>query len=99
MNSIVSNEKKCLVCGMTYRLEKHHVFYGFANRRKSDQDGAWVWLCHAHHTGFKYAVHTNQLLDDRIKQITERRWIKRYGTEEDFMRRFGRTWLTTNTET
>lgn len=45
MKSILQQEKVCYLCGRTYNLEKHHIFGGVANRRISESQGLWVWLC------------------------------------------------------
>ena len=41
-------------------LEEHHVMEGTANRRKSEQWGLKVYLCHEHHKDSPAAVHGNQ---------------------------------------
>lgn len=95
--SIISNVRECLICKTTEGLERHHVFFGTANRAKSEEDGSWVWLCHAHHRTSNMSVHMNRKTDLKIKKITEQRWIRKNGTEEDFIRRYGKSWLNMET--
>ena len=45
MKSILQDEKVCFLCGREYGLEKHHIFAGVANRRISEAEGLWCWLC------------------------------------------------------
>lgn len=65
--SILQSEKRCYFCKQERWLEKHHVFAGTANRRISEQNGLWVWLCHSCHTGTDGAQY------DRDKNISLKR--------------------------
>lgn len=89
--SIMSNERKCYVCGMTQGLHVHHVFFG-PNRKNSDQWGCWVYLCARHHNMSNEGVHFNKHLDNYIKAQTQEKFESLYGHDE-FMRIFGRNWL------
>lgn len=94
-NSIISNWKKCFVCGKQLYLHKHHIFYGIRNRSKADDDGLFVYLCYEHHEG-TYGVHGKygDKLDTRLKQIAEKRWLSYYNkTKKDFIDRYGRNYL------
>jgi len=46
--SIISNEKKCFLCGNHQNIEYHHC-YGGPNRKISDANGFTVYLCHQCH--------------------------------------------------
>ena len=100
-DSIVSNIKACYICGSIGNLHQHHVFYGSANRSKSDEDGCWVWLCPAHHNMSNNGVHFNKKLDNMIKEQTEKLWLEKYTSEEcdweerinEFIKRYGRNYL------
>lgn len=52
--------RECYFCGRTYGLEKHHVFAGVANRRISEREGLWLYLCHEHHTGTEGAQYDKE---------------------------------------
>ena len=91
--SIVSNERVCLVCGTPLDLHRHHVYEGIGRRKLSEKYGCWVWLCARHHNMSQLGVHFNHDLDERIKRVCQREWIKRYGTKDDFIKIFGRSYL------
>lgn len=93
--SIITNDMcHCYVCGTTRNIEKHHVIFGTANRKKSDQDGLVVPLCHYHHTGSNKAVHLNRGLDLKLKQIAERKWLEYYdATVDEWIKRFGKNYI------
>ena len=91
--SIIQDTKQCFVCGSTYNLQLHHVFYGTANRKLSDRDGCVVWLCMYHHTGVA-GVHLNRNLDLKIKKACQEQWQNHYNkTTEDFIARYGKNYL------
>lgn len=99
MRSLISDNQVCVVCGTTYWLERHHV-YGASNRNKSEEDGAWCYLCHNHHTGSRHSVHMDAEMAWKLKEYTQRKWMERYGkTEEDFRKRYGRSYLQDTDET
>ena len=91
--SLLSDEKKCYICGTTNWLEKHHIF-GASNRNHSEEDGCTCYLCRYHHTGSKQSVHMNAEMAWKLKAETQRKWMKHYGkTEDDFRARYGRSYL------
>lgn len=93
MKSLISNEKECYVCHTTQNLHKHHIYEGTANRKKSDQDGCWVYLCARHHNVSKYGVHFNKELELLLKARCQLAWEREYNkTTEDFIKRFGRNY-------
>lgn len=53
MKSIIQSKKECFECMSYSNLEIHHIFFGSANRKLSEQDGLKVWLCPYHHRGTK----------------------------------------------
>lgn len=91
--SIISNEQKCFICETPLNLHRHHIFYGTANRKLSEEYGCWVYLCENHHNWSNKGVHFNKELDRYLKRICQIKWEKRYGTREDFIRIFGRNYL------
>lgn len=92
MRSIVSNDRQCLVCGNTYNLHKHHIYYGTGNRQLSEKYGCWCYLCARHHNMSSEGVHFNKTLDTKLKQHTQKRFNEVY-PELDFMRIFGKNYL------
>jgi hypothetical protein len=94
--SILQEDKCCCVCGTTLNLHKHHVFEG-RNRKNSEEDGCWVYLCARHHNMSDEGVHFNKQLDEYLKIQMEYVWIKHYGkTIEDFIKRYRKNYLNIN---
>lgn len=91
--SIISPKKECVVCHTTKNLHRHHVFYGTANRSKSEQWGCWVWLCGWHHNGSNFGVHKDRDLDYALKKQCQREWERRFGSREEFIKEFGKNYL------
>lgn len=90
-------EKQCFLCGRNGwidPLDRHHIFGG-PYRKKSEQYGLVVYLCHHDcHIFGKDAVHNNieKMLEvkrfGQQKAMDEQKW-----TTEDFIREFGKNYL------
>lgn len=91
MKSILSDVKRCYVCG-SYPVHRHHIFYGTANRKKSEQYGCWIYLCPRHHNMSNEGVHFNKNLDLAIKRQCEKRFKEVY-PKLDFIKIFGKSYL------
>lgn len=89
--SILQKQKMCYFCNDQRNLEEHHVFFGTANRKKSEHHGLKVWLCPEHHRG-KTGVHHNKHLDKMVKRFAQKTFEKTH-TREEFMREFGKNYL------
>lgn len=96
MDSILDTKKgQCFVCGRICQTHKHHIFGG-ANRRLSEEDGLYIYLCPQHHNMGNWCVHND---------IRMNRWIQQEGqmayesthSREDFMRRYGRNYIEEDT--
>lgn len=103
MRSIVQKDStKCFLCGepehykngMYDRLEEHHIFFGTANRKKSEKWGMKVYLhgVECHRCGNK-AVHKNRNVDLKLKQMAQMRFEQIQGSRELFRKEFGKSWL------
>lgn len=91
--SIIQENKECYVCGRTDLLHLHHIFFGSANRKLSDQDGCICWLCMPHHLG-KNGVHFNPDLDARLKKECQIAWMRtNEKSVEEFRFRYGKNYL------
>ena len=90
--SIISNKKECLVCKTNYNLHRHHIFYGSANRKKSEKFGCWCYLCANHHNMSNAGVHFDKELDKKLKIYTQKRFLEVY-PNENFLKIFGRNYL------
>jgi len=93
MKSVLQNEKQCYVCGTVCKLESHHIFFGTANRKKSEKHGLKVWLCHNHHTESSASVHRNKGTDLFLKIIAQEHFEAHCGSREDFRQEFGKSYL------
>lgn len=84
MKSILQNEKVCYLCGRQYGLERHHIFAGVANRRISEAEGFWLWLCadcHRGTEGAQYDPEKNRYLKQMAQAAYEQthsrdQWMK-----------------------
>lgn len=92
--SIISNERVCYVCGTSLNLHRHHIFFGTANRKKSEEDGCWCYLCARHHNMSNFGVHFNHDLDIKLKQECEKKWLETNEKDiDDFIKRYGRNFI------
>ena len=84
-------EPRCYVCGCQRNLEVHHAMHGTANRSLATKYNLVVWLCRDHHTG-RIGVHSDIILDERIKKDAQRAFEKIYGHSK-WMKVFRKNYL------
>ena len=84
---MIGREGVCFLCGRYGRLDTHHIFGG-PNRGLSDEDGLTVKLCRTCHE----AAHKYKYVHDLLHQKGQEEYEKTH-TREEFMRRYGRSWL------
>jgi len=80
--------RECWLCGTTVNLQKHHVFFGTANRKKSEKHGMVVDLCLYCHL----KVHKDIEVNLSLKRYFQREFETKYDRGM-FMREFGRNYL------
>ena len=92
MKSIIQDKRECLVCG-SWNVEEHHIFFGHAKRKLSEDYGLKVWLCPSHHRGTN-GVHgkNGHKLDSELKQLGQKAFEWEH-TREEFMKLMGRNYL------
>lgn len=91
--SVLSTEKKCLVCGYTLGLHRHHIYFGNGNRELSEKQGCWCWLCSRHHNMSDMGVHFNKELDLSLKRECQKAWCEAKGANTaDFIKVFGKNY-------
>ena len=91
--SIISDERRCYLCGRRQHLERHHVF-GAAKRKRADHDGLTVYLCHDCHNEPPHGVHHNAETDRQLKQVGQAKWMRHYGrSKADFIAAYGKNYL------
>ena len=91
--SLISNERKCLVCGQYNNLHKHHCIYGAGRRKLSEKYGLWVYLCPKHHNMSNAGVHYDKALDLKVKQLAQNAFENHVGARDEFIKVFGRNYL------
>lgn len=92
MKSIIQDRKECIVCG-SWNVEDHHIYFGVAKRKLSEDYGLKVWLCPSHHRGTN-GVHgrDGHKLDQELKQLGQKAFEWKH-TREEFIERFGKNYL------
>ena len=90
--SIMQTEKVSYITQSTLNLHKHHIFYGTANRKKSEKWGCWVYLSAEYHNMSDHGVHFDKDLDLRLKRECQERFEALYG-HDMFMMVFHRNYL------
>lgn len=100
--SILNTQKYiCYRCGKYGQTEKHHVMSGTANRRLSEEDGLYVYLCHTCHNEPPNGVHFNKKTMDWLRNKGQRAYECKMIQEgmspsearEMFMKRYGKNYL------
>ena len=91
--SIMQTEKQCYFCGCVRNLDRHHVFFGTANRRLSEEDGCWIWCCKDHHTLSGMSVHQDRKMDLLLKAQCQETWEEIYGDRKKFIQRYGKSYI------
>lgn len=91
MNSILQAEKDCYYCHTTQDIHKHHIYRG-ANRKISEQNGFWVWLCAKHHNMSNHSVHHNHELELELQRQCQTEYELTH-TRQSFMALIGRNYL------
>lgn len=83
----------CFLCSCYGPVERHHIFGG-ALRKKSEQYGLVVELCHWCHNEPPEGVHHNVAAMQRLHEYGQRKAMKEQGwTVEDFRREFYKNYL------
>lgn len=89
MKSVIQDNKVCYLCGTPHSLEEHHIFNGYANRKKAEADGMKVYLCFSCHR-LVHDFYDNELI---LKKVGQRKWEEIYGDRHKFIKRYGRNYL------
>lgn len=66
------------------------MFFGNPNRKHSEEDGLWVFLCDEHHRG-NVSVHFNRNMDLKLKQYAQYKYEETH-TREEFIQRYGKSY-------
>ena len=91
--SIITEERKCYICGTRRWIEEHHVFFG-PNRKTSEKYGLKVPLCHFCHNEPTEGVHFNKELCRTLQRDVQKKAMEHYGWDMETWRSlFGRNFL------
>lgn len=84
----------CFVTGST-NVAIHHIFPGNGRRKKCERYGFVVALEPRYHNMSNYSVHAvpNEGLDLQLKQLAQKYFEAHYGTRDQFINEFGRSYL------
>jgi len=100
MKSIMQKDERCFLCKKAIGTETHHVFFGTANRKLSDQDGLTVRLCWECHHLKAHKASTPEA--EYLHKAGQEAWEAYYGPalklvgrdpRKAFMERYGKNWL------
>ncbi len=83
----------CIETG-SLQCHRHHIF-GASNRNKSEKYGFVIPIVWYLHEFNKESIHANpnKGLDLKWKRKAQEYYEAHYGTREDFIREFGRSWI------
>ena len=90
MKSIMQQDLKCYICQLAVATEEHHIF-GASNRRHSEEDGLKVRLCRRCHEHLHFGKNGQKTLK-ALQQAGQSKFDETRSREE-FMERYGRSWL------
>jgi len=93
-NSILQAEKVCYITGSINNIHKHHIYFGSANRKISEDNGFWIYLQGCWHNQSEFGVHGKygHALDIQLKQMCQAEYEKTHSREE-FIKLIGRNYL------
>ena len=90
---ITKYENYCAICGQP-KSDVHHLVFGIANRKLSDEDGLTIPVCRKHHE----LLHEQAIISKIIGQLAYERdkCAEGYGVDaarESFRQRYGKSYL------
>lgn len=90
MKSIINDlDRECCHCHRP-TTERHHIMNGNPNRKYSEQDGIWIYVCSEYHK----EIHDNQQLDNKWKAEAQYKWMEYYNRSlSDWMKRYHKSYL------
>lgn len=93
VKNLIGETDRCFLCGSRSNLERHHIFGG-GYRKKSEEHGLVVTLCHFCHNEPPNGVHQNGARARELKAYAQKSAMEAFGWEvEDFIREFGKSYL------
>lgn len=77
------------VKGRREYFHKHHVIFGYANRKLSDEDGLVIFLTPEQHE----RIHRDKEYNLYARKEAQRAYEALKGTRSDFITRYGKNYL------
>lgn len=98
---VIGSDKECYLCRLFYdhsnqnHLHRHHLYPGGTSGRRnmSEKYGLAVMLCPMHHNASNEGVHSNRENDLLLKRMGQEYYESHYGSREDFIRDFIKSYL------
>ena len=90
---MIVKDKKCFFCGNTQNLHVHHCISGTANRKKSEQYGLKIYVCHHHHNLAKKSIHQDESMNLQVKRFAQQYFLDNIGDMALWLKEFGKSWL------
>ena len=87
---VVSEEKHCVFCNSPF-VEVHHIFEGRGRRKLSDKYGLTVYICRLCHNEVHKYPNTGK--DLQLKQLGQTYYEDHFGTREQFIKEFVKSYL------
>ena len=85
--------ERCLICHSNIWLEWHHVF-GAALKKKSEEYGLMVRLCHYDHNEPPLGVHHNKEVRLKLRAYAQKKAMEHHNlTGEQWLSLFGKNYL------
>lgn len=93
LTSVFTDDMDCCIFTGSYDVERHHI-YGGSNRKFSEEYGFVVPLRYdLHPNGARVNPKYGQKVDAKLKRMGQEYFEAHYGSREDFIRLFGRSYL------
>jgi len=89
MAFMINDKEECFLCGSGRDLEKHHLLHGSGRRKLADEDGLILFLCHHCHM----ELHDHGKHDLELQQYAQRYYEEHLGSRDDFMNRYGKSYI------
>lgn len=99
MESILQKDRdRCFTCGKVVHLDEHHCLSGTSNRDNSEDYGLKIYLCRdchssLHDKGKIYITPFICITENDIKKFAQQKWEETYGTREEFIKIYGKSWI------
>ena len=99
MESILQTTRdRCFICAKVTDLDEHHCLSGTSNRDNSEDYGLKIYLCRNCHSELhdKGKIRIGkwiEITEDDLKGFAQRKWEETYGTREEFIEKFGKSWI------